>query len=157
MTNTNCEYVRELYPDILHGRADAAMSARVRAHVASCDECLADTAVLDQLYARQIAVPAGLEARTITAVRNRRTPRWYVGKSELLMAATLAAALIGGSAIVQMHSDDVKNLRPTPAVQRSTPSGIGSVGVEEAMISGKSSLEDLSVEQLQKLLGEMES
>ncbi|HUP89312.1 MAG TPA: hypothetical protein VM100_08180 [Longimicrobiales bacterium] len=114
MTNMNCEYVREIYPDILHGRAARTL---ITAHIASCDECRADIAVLDDLYARPIAVPAGLETRTITAVRSRKTPRWYVGKSELLMAATLAATLIGGSAIMQLQTNNAARRQP-PAARR---------------------------------------
>ena len=155
MTTTNCENVRDIYPDILHGAVDAATSARVRAHIASCDECAAECALLDALYAQPVVVPSGLEARVSQAVKRVKPMRWYIGRGQLAMAATLAFALIGGSAILQMQQrEEVQS--PAPTTVAPAPH-IGAVGVEDAMLSGKSSLDDLSVEQLKKLLGEIQS
>lgn len=154
MNDLNCEYVRDTYPDVLHGRADAALVQRVNAHLRQCDECRAEAAVLDALNREPVYVPNGLEERIAHAVRKPRA-RWPVSASSIGMAATLAAALIGGSII--LNSQDEEPAVPAANVRPPAASSIGAVGVDAAMMSGKSSLEDLSVEQLEKLLGEMQS
>lgn len=161
MKTLNCEYVREIYPDVLHGKADAETSAAVRAHIASCDECAADSALLDAVHAQPVAVPAGLHKRITAAVRAPVPERraWNVGRRAMALAASVAVVVIGGSVFVLTNDGSRATpyaLRPTPPMPAAAPS-LGAVGVEDAMMSGKSSLEDLSVEQLQKLLGDIES
>lgn len=142
----NCEYILDVYPDVLNGSADPSVAQQVRAHVATCDECFADIALLTSLQSVQTPVPAGLHDRVLQAA-NARQPRWRASRGGLAMAATLAAAVIGGSLLVQTQNTTVKKQEQS----------FGFVSVEDAMVSGASSLDDLSVEELEKLLGEMES
>jgi len=152
-----CENVRDIYPEMLHGKVDTATATRVRAHLAACDECAAECAMLDSIHAQPVIVPSALEARVRTAVKQVKPVRWYIGRSQLAMAATLAFALIGGSAILEMQQkEEAQTAAPAPAVSAPAPH-IGAVGVEDAMLSGTASLDDLSVEQLKKLLGEIQS
>lgn len=144
MNTMSCDTVRDLYPDLVNEKLDATTAVRVRSHISSCDECSAEIAILDSIR-RPIEVPIAFENRVVQATRKR--PR--IGRGELAMAATLAFALIGGSAIVQMQSRAI--------VPVSAPAHVGVVGVEDAMLTGTRSLDDLSIEELQKLLGEMES
>jgi predicted anti-sigma-YlaC factor YlaD len=150
MTNLNCEYVRDVYPDVLHGKADASLAQRVRAHIAACDECRDEAMLLEVLYAQPAQPPAGLHERVVLNV-TRPQSRWRWSRSDLAMAATLAAALIGGGVIMQ------SNRAQTGERAIAAEAAIGFVGVEGIMLSGKGSLDDLSVEELETLLGEMES
>lgn len=152
MSELNCEYVRDVLPDVLAGRAPADVSAVVQAHLVSCDDCRAEAALLE-LLRTPATVPAGLHERVVSAASKTRT-RTRFRRSDLAMAATLAAAVIGGSVLLET--------RNSPVVQATAPGvthvqSLGAVGVEDAMLSGKASLDDLSVEQLEQLLGEIES
>jgi hypothetical protein len=146
MTNLNCEYVREVYPDVLNNTADTLTAAAVRAHLAGCGECREEAELLDLIHSDRVDVPAGLHERVMSGVQVdhlRRRP--YV--RHLALAATVAAAVIGGSILFE-------SAEPEPV--RSVD-GLGFVTVEAAMVSGASSLQDLTVEELEQLLGEIES
>jgi exosome complex RNA-binding protein Rrp42 (RNase PH superfamily) len=146
MNNLNCEYVREVYPDVLNQTADAATVAAVRAHVARCAECRAETALIEQLHRAGVAVPAGLHERVVAQIKTSTTPRGLRVR-HLAFAATVAAAVIGGTLLLDpsTHSDE------------QSQAGLGFVTVEDAMVSGTSSLQDLTVEELEVLLGEIGS
>lgn len=154
MTKLNCEYVRDIYPDALHGRMDPELAQRVREHVALCDDCAAECALVAAIYHHQTPLPAGLPERVITAATQPRR-RALIRPAHLAMAATLAAALIGGAILIDTQ-------QPLPGQQKQPTARrgvlhVGAVGVDATMMTGKTSLDDLSVEQLEKLLGEMES
>jgi predicted anti-sigma-YlaC factor YlaD len=150
MNTLNCEYVRDVYAEVLHGRADAQTTAAVRAHLTGCVDCRAEAALIESLFAASAKVPAGLHDRVVHAIAaaprvSRFAPR------RMAMAATVAAALIGGTLLVN------KIQRPDAAPAAKQESGLGVVTVEAAMVSGTGSLQDLTVEELEQLLGEIES
>jgi predicted anti-sigma-YlaC factor YlaD len=147
----NCEAVRDAYPNVINGSAAPAVVEAVRAHLSSCDECRAECALLDIIHAQPVVVPSGLHERVIAGVANARAPRRF-RVSDIAMAATLAAALIGG-AIITRQTGEIS----APATVNTQPQTIGSISVEDALLTGKASLDDLSVEQLEQLLGEIES
>lgn len=144
--NLNCEYVREVYPDVLNNTADAALKTAVRAHIARCADCRAEAALMDELHAVAVAVPSGLHERIVTGL-SRPSPRRF-GLRHLAYAATLAAAVIGGSILLNPGE---------PTQPADTTQGLGFVTVEDAMLTGTSSLRDLTIEELEALLGEIES
>ena len=152
MTNLHCEYVREVYPDVLHGSADASTATAVRAHIAGCAECRAEAELTEQLRRAAVEVPAGLHERVVaglsTPARGRRFPVRH-----LAFAATLAAALIGGSLLL----DSMRSPGSRAATQPPGAGGLGVITVEAAMVTGTGSLQDLTVEELEQLLGEIES
>jgi len=154
MTRLNCEYVVELYPDVLNGKLTAEAAEAVRTHIASCDECRAAAALLDIVYADHVVAPASLRERVAHGLVQAPAKRRF-SRSNMTMVATLAAALIGGSVILQTRPSGTQQSRTV--VQAAAPPAVGFVGVEDAMLSGDASLEDLSVEQLEQLLGEIES
>jgi anti-sigma factor RsiW len=156
MMKLNCEYVRDVYPDVVNGTAEPSLELAVRAHLAECEECRAEAALVDALHAEQIVLPAGLHERVARAAVQPQRRAWHLRRSDIAMAATLAAALLGGGLYLQLQ-DDTPAPATANAVQHTPAHGLGSVGVEDAMISGKSSLDDLSIEQLEKLLGEVQS
>lgn len=151
MNTLNCEYVREVYPDVLRGQADAELATAVRAHIAGCAECRAEAELIALLFGASVPVPAGLHARVMreleAAPRARR-----IAPRHLAMAATVAAALIGGTLLI----DSTRPPAATP-VSTSQESGLGVVTVDAAMATGTGSLEDLTIEELEQLLGEIES
>jgi predicted anti-sigma-YlaC factor YlaD len=146
MKQLDCDYVRDSYPEVLNGEADAARVQQVRAHIASCEACRAEAAIVDALHAQTIEAPVGLHAR-IRAAAVSPSPRAGIPTARIVMAASVAIALIGGSALLRSHEETV--------VSAST--GFGFVSVEAAMLSGKASLSDWSEEELELLLEEMES
>ena len=144
--NLNCEYVREVYPDVLNQTADATTAIAVRAHIARCAECRADAALIEQLHGARLTIPDGLQERIVGALSRPAARRF--GMRHFAYAATVAAAVIGGSILLNPRG------RPQPAAQGE---GLGFVTVEDAMVTGTSSLSDLTIEELEALLGEIES
>jgi hypothetical protein len=59
--------MRELLPELLHGRLDAASRARAEAHLATCDDCAAELALM-RATRRAFAAPAIDLARIVSAV-----------------------------------------------------------------------------------------
>jgi hypothetical protein len=144
--NLNCEYVRDVYPDVLNETADATTIAAVRAHTGRCAECREEVGVIEELHRAAVPVPGGLHERILNEL-SRPMPR-RLGMRHLAYAATMAAAVIGGSILL----DDSDDSRPETEVE-----GLGFVSVEDAMVTGTSSLRDLTIEELEALLGEIES
>jgi hypothetical protein len=150
MNHLNCEYVREVLPDVLHGNAEARTVAAVREHLTECADCRAEFALIEGLKQAPVSVPAGLHERVLGALAARpRTRR--LSPRHVALAAMLAAALIGGPVLFE-------RLRPPGATPEGpTSGGLGVVTVEAAMVTGAGSLQDLTVEELEQLLGEIES
>ena len=147
MSTLNCEHVRERYPDVLNERADFIAAQQVRAHLLSCDDCRAEAELVELLHAARVTAPAELFERVTQAIAapKHRKP---VSRHSMVLAASVAIALIGGSVLLQLER---QSAAPVDA-----PS-FGFVSVEDAMLSGKASLDDLSEEELEMLLVEMES
>lgn len=148
MNEMNCEYVRDVYPEVLSGKLDVIHAQQVRAHVFSCDDCRAEAAVLEVLHGQRLGAPEGLDGRVLTALARPQTQRMRVPRHALALAASVAIALVGGSVLLQT---------PPRAAAPVAANSYGFVGVEDAMLSGKASLNDLSEAELELLLQEMES
>ena len=150
MNELNCDFVRDVYPDLLDGASDAATSTAVLAHLATCAECRAETDAVRAIFAAKVVAPAALHARVMEQYRAPvgHTARW--GIRHVAMAATVAAAVIGGTVLFRSQNNDA-----SPTAMAEAP--IGAVTVEAALVSGTESLQDLSVEELERLLGEIES
>jgi hypothetical protein len=151
MNTLNCEFVREVYADVLHGHAEPAQAEAIRRHVETCGDCRSELALVRQLLAAPLDVPAGLEARVLTNVRATR-PAWP--RVRWLLAAVLAFAVLGGALLFRSVQ---RERLPESLVVREDQSGLGVMGVEGALVSGSATLRDLSIEELEQLLGEMES
>lgn len=150
MNTLNCEYVRDIYPDVLHAKADANTVTAVRSHLAACAQCRAEAGVIEALFASHTRVPAGLHERIMRGASV--TPRRRFAPRHLAVAATMAAALIGGSVLLNSQRGSVPG-----GASAKAESGLGVVTVEAAMVSGTGSLKDLTIEELEQLLGEIES
>ena len=154
MNEIRCEDVRDLLPELLSDQLDAVTSATLRAHIAQCTECAAEYAVASVVAESRLAVPGGLEQRVVAAAAGRRVSYWTRGR--MAAAASIAVALIGGSTWLSQLLPTQRSVVTQPAVEAAAPGG-GFIGVDDAFVSGTSSLGDLTVEELKKLLVEMES
>ena len=157
MNSLNCEYVRDLLPELLDDRSSAGTMAAARAHLASCEECRAEFALASAIAEARPAVPAGLDRRVVAALVTRRVTVWTRGR--LAAAASIAIAIVGGSmwwSELAPRSAPALGTQPAVTVQRET-AGAGFIGVEDAFVTGASSLGDLTVEELEKLLLELDS
>ena len=139
---TNAD-VRDLLPDLLHGRLDAAARASVEAHVAACADCAAELAVLRNLRSAT-GTPKVDIASIVAALPAYRAParRSWVGWRS---AAAIAVIVAGASSVAVLqrgvpteiagvaHSSTV-TLPPRPPVVASThvPSTTGSVPTGQA-------------------------
>jgi hypothetical protein len=146
-----CEVVRDLVPELLGGQLDAVETARLRAHIDGCADCAAEYALASTIAARRYVHGAGFEERVLAATLNRRGGFWTAGRAAL--AAAIAAVAIGGGVLLGSPNE------PEPvAVEASapTPDNSGLIRVEDAVPTG-ASLNDLSIEELERLLAEMGS
>ncbi len=151
MKPITCEFVRDVYPDVLHNRAHANTVEAVRRHLMQCAECRAEAALLDQVLAAPVIPPAELQEQVLDRVRGvhvgpARNRRW-------LLAATVAGALLAGTVLVKQ----IQSPTPGDVLVENGADGLGIIGVDGALVSGTASLSDWSVEELEQLLGEMES
>src|SRR6202162_2173421 len=100
--------IKEMLPDLLHGKLDADARAQVEAHVASCESCAEELEVLRTVKSAAVFIPAIdvdravrqlpryralVPAREVPA-RSRAVP-WLVAASLVLVVAG------GGSVLLQ--------------------------------------------------------
>lgn len=148
--------IRDVLPEFVHGRLEAAAAARVEAHLATCDDCAAEVAALqswrDELAAPVpvdlAAVTAGVLART-TAARAAATPRGTLGSARWLRAAALVVSVGGGSWLVMQQA-----LRPGGGPGQPAPSGPVVAAVPEGTTTGlgfAGGVADLGDAELQEL------
>jgi anti-sigma factor RsiW len=106
--------IRDRLPDLLHERLDSETRAAVVAHVAGCEACRQELAVLRAtkgLFARVPRVDATRIAGVVVAQSKSGTPaatgrvpsmgRWWVSWR---MAAAIVLVALGGAAIVTVYS-----------------------------------------------------
>ena len=99
MTDCSNGDIRDLLPDLLHGRLDASERARVEHHVSSCDACRAELALLSELRSTMRRVPAIDTAKISASIPAYRPPVRQTRWSGLRAAAAIAAIAIGGTSI----------------------------------------------------------
>jgi putative zinc finger protein len=152
--------MRDLLPDYLNGKLDAARTAEVRAHVVACDECAAELELLRIVAASAPAAPsmdvtrianaiptptkygfmihrggdgvARAEAATVLPMRNRPQRIW--SRPAVKIAAALAIVSAGGLSL--LVGRDV--LRPESQVEQAKP-----VAVETAPVPPVVSVPDV--------------
>ena len=155
MNALNCEYVRDVLPELSSGRLDTGMAAGVLAHLEGCAECRFEQRIGEIVSQARLEVPAGLEQRVRLATAGRRGGSGW-NRARMAAAATVAVAIIGGSALLAPY---LERSAPDQAVAVSSDpeAGAGFFGVEDAFNSGASSLKDLTEEELKQLLVELDS
>jgi hypothetical protein len=147
----HCEAVRDLLPDLVADRLSGAQSALVHEHVASCQACADELDLVRSIRADAVVLPVQLEGRVLNALRSDRRPSWFTpGRAAL--AAPVAFALLtatmldfGGEA-EPGETPDIEALAPPP-----WPSA------DEPLMRGGPALNQLSLDELESLLKELES
>jgi len=101
--------IREILPDLLHGKLDAAASARVEAHVASCEECTEDLEVLRKVRSAVVFIPPIDVDRVVRQlppyrmiVPAARAPARSRAVS-WLVAASLVVVVLGGGSLLMIQ------------------------------------------------------
>jgi hypothetical protein len=111
MNNCMETEIQEMLPDLLHGTLAADARARVETHVASCEQCREELAVLRTVKSAAVFAPAinvdqvvrriPPYQKIVPAVERPATTRVV----SWLVAATMAIALIGGGSLVLARRD----------------------------------------------------
>jgi anti-sigma factor RsiW len=155
MSRIDCEQTRDLLPLLTRGQLLATDKAAVDAHLDECADCAAEAALVAALAAAPVGLPVGLEARVLVAVRRPVRATWAPGR--LAMAATLAAAVVGGSVVFERWRTGDVDTGPTLVLEDSSPPAVSWGVSEDPLLRDGSSLATLSVEELELILEELDS
>jgi anti-sigma factor RsiW len=171
-----CEFYADALADRAAGALDQERAARLDTHLAECPDCSAALETVRALRAAPLEIPAGLEARIRSAVREAarpsaqpievgvgaasreaRTPYafragWRRWALPLAAAAALAALWIG----VGLPGGQDTPEDPLFAVFEDYDP-YGAWPADGLIIAGEPLLSELSVDELERLLQEMES
>lgn len=99
MTTMRCEDVRDLLPALARGELRDDEAVAMRAHIAACDDCADDWAVVEALAAALPAAPARLADRVAAAVAlrhglaPRRSVMRWLGGAGVAAAAVIALVI----------------------------------------------------------------
>ncbi|MDQ6636118.1 MAG: zf-HC2 domain-containing protein [Gemmatimonadota bacterium] len=179
MTDCPNGALRDLLPDLVHGRLSPAARRELEAHVSSCADCAAELALLRGLRASMARAPRVDPARISAAIPTYRAPvrrSWGGWRA----AAAIAAIVVGGGSVAVVrqiggrgpvavqsvaastHSEapvapGASPPPPVPAAQSAerAPRAVPAAARELAMTNGAAS--DLSERELQTLLKDIES
>jgi anti-sigma factor RsiW len=168
---TGCEFYEDALVDRARGVLDPARAAWLDEHLADCAECAAGLRTVMALRSAPLAVPAGLEARLRRAVREAALPAspapvaavpepaghraapWRTWALPLAAAAALAAIWIGMGAPGTGTDDDVG----TPVIVFEEYEPYGAWPADGLFVAGQPVLSELSIEELEHLLRELET
>lgn len=177
--STDCEFYTDAIVERAAGRLHGERAARLRAHLAECAACRETLEVVRAVRSAPLELPDGLETRVRAAVAEgiagtdreaggvdravplarqadrpvrRARPGWRPWALPLAVAATLALAWAG---LMQVAGPGGAPGGEVEATVEYDPYGAwpGSDG----MVAGEPVLSQLSVEELEALLEEMES
>lgn len=153
----NCESITDLLPDLASGVLDDATAALLHAHIATCSACAAEWRIVQSLRADATALPADLEAGIVAAVARMPAHRRRSHVPYYAAAAAVAFALFGGILTVQRLGDSASIARSaTPIPAAGTGEAVFPV-VTDPLVGNQSAVSELSAEQLEALLTEMDS
>jgi anti-sigma factor RsiW len=161
MNRYDCETVRDLLPLLVRGEVLPYARSGAEQHLAACDECRAEVALVRVLSASAPATPAGLEARVALALRARTVaaPRWTPGR--LAMAATVAAAVLGGSVVFERSGyykpSSEMIVQNTSFAGDDAAAPLSWAAGQDPLLHGAARLQELSIEELELILAEMDT
>lgn len=156
MNGIHCEWVRDHLADHETGRLPRPEGLAVEDHLSRCDDCAAEREAIRLIARDAVALPGGLEDRVLRAVH---APRQQRGASfRLAVAASVVFALLAGGIVWK------GGLAPG-GTHGSTGGGDEVVSgellawpaTEDPLLHGGISLHELSVDELEILLTELES
>jgi predicted anti-sigma-YlaC factor YlaD len=162
MNRYDCDTVRDLVPALTRNALLPHEAAAAEAHLESCADCRSEAEIVALIQATSPAVPVGLEARVLLAVRRpvMAAPRRWA-PARLAMAATVAAALLGGSYALQRtgvlgpQTDEAGV--PLVVLDASAASAFNWAAAEDPLLHGSSDVHELSAEELELLLAELDT
>jgi predicted anti-sigma-YlaC factor YlaD len=157
MNWNDCDNVRDLLPLQQRGQLLAGEAAAVDTHLTGCAECRREAALIGAVLRAGPAVPAGLEARVLLAVRAGavRRPRAPV---RLAMAATVAAAVLGGSLVLQqLGHGPAPTATPVGLTDELSAPAVSWAVAFDPLLQASSALQQLSLEELELILLELDS
>lgn len=161
--------MRELLPELVHDRLDAATHARVTAHLAACSECRAELELLQT--ARQALRPImPLDKRAIVAAlplpKSRQTAHTLGSRRVWRIAAAVTVIALGGVSLNTVRQlggpdmalvDSARNSGDTGAAQPESVLAIADTPVATpAQPDGAGLVIDLADEDLEALIGELD-
>jgi predicted anti-sigma-YlaC factor YlaD len=156
MGRNDCEQARDLVPLLFRGQLLPHDAAVTEAHLGACAECRAEADVVHALARDVVKAPSGLEARVLLAVR--RPLRRAGSATRLAMAATVAAAVLGGSVIFERwRQQQVPEAGGALLTEEGVPSLVSWGVSQDPLLQGSSPVTQLSVEELEILLQELDS
>jgi anti-sigma factor RsiW len=156
--------MRELLPEHMHGVLDVAARARVDAHLAGCEPCRAELALLRQAravlgraprvdaerIARALPAPGRARPQSGTAGVGRRSPTlWRI-------AATIAVFAVGGTSVFVASRLGEQPAGASVVATGETASARTVRGAQPAGLSFGGGFADLSDAELEQLLGTIE-
>ena len=163
MSDCGSTVCRELLPDYLHQRLTVAERTRVDAHLAECEECRLELAMLTTFRdARREQTPVIDTAAIVRALPKpprRRAARPWV----LRLAAAISFVSIGGVSLVVARSfydgGDVTAIADSSRSGASSDSGARSdpAASDRGGLTVAGGLGDLGVEEIEQLMGTLES
>jgi Putative zinc-finger len=153
MTMLTCDMIRDRMPGLETGGLDAAEALQVERHLEACAACADERAVVELVRAAAPEPPPGLEARirraagsgAAAAARPRSVPSFAV-------AAGVVFVLLTGSLL--MRTGLVPGGDEASRIDEVT---LGWPHVSDPILRTVPVLSELSVEELESLLAELES
>ena len=88
--------IRDLLPDLLHGSLSSADRVRVEAHLAACDACSQELALLRRVYDLNPVVAMDAEA-VAGSIKSYRRPPLFSLPPLVRIAASIAVIAVGGA------------------------------------------------------------
>jgi Putative zinc-finger len=102
--------IKEMLPDLLHGKLDADARAQVEAHVASCEACTEELEVLRTVKSAAVFIPAIDVDRVVRQIPPYRAivpAAQAPARSRLvswLVAASLVVVVLGGGSLLMIQN-----------------------------------------------------
>jgi anti-sigma factor RsiW len=157
MNSLDCGTTRDLLPPFVRHQLTPRETTRVDLHLEHCGECRQEVALVRLLAgsAAPAPAPAELRQRVLLAVRRHVRPR-RATPARLAMAATLAAAAIGGSLLFQrVVTTGALDAVATIAFDEQGAALSWAVTLDPLLYGGPA-FEYLSVEELEVVLSELD-
>lgn len=160
-----CEFFSDALVDRAAGTLDTERDARLEVHLAQCPDCVDALRVVAAVRAAEPPVPEGLEARIRTAVRSAAgaadaaDPRPAPGRRDwrpFALPLAAAAALVGIWIGVGMPGTGPQTSPETALAAAGELDPYGAWPAGGTFVAGEPVLSELSIEELERLLEEME-
>lgn len=152
MNAMTCDTVTDFLPDRLAERLGEVDRSRVDQHLAACADCRAQRQLLAAVRAATVPLPGGLETRVRRAVAARPQPRRWV-PAPMAVAASVVFALAAGGLFL---SEGLLPGRRAPAADPDLAT-LPSASYDDPLLHGGPGLGQLSVDELERLLAELDS